>query len=139
MFALVKPDLRACTRLLSVAAAARRSPLLLLAARRCCWISILMEPARTVILPLGACRTLLPLLLLHATAAARRSDAACPAVLAAACPAVLAAALLACTKRQQHFSLRLRVLVRLWLLRLLRLLRLRVLVRLWLLCAPDPL
>ncbi len=30
MFALVKPDLRACTRLLSVAAAARRSPLLLL-------------------------------------------------------------------------------------------------------------
>jgi hypothetical protein len=30
MFALVKPDLRACTRLLSVAAAAHRSPLLLL-------------------------------------------------------------------------------------------------------------
>jgi hypothetical protein len=47
MFALVKPDLRACTRLLSVAAAARRSQLLLLAARGCCWIWMLMEPART--------------------------------------------------------------------------------------------
>jgi hypothetical protein len=34
MFALVKPDLRACTRLISVAAADRRSPMLLLAARR---------------------------------------------------------------------------------------------------------
>ncbi len=45
MFALVKSDLRACTRLLSVAAAARSSPLLLLAARRCCWIWMLMEPA----------------------------------------------------------------------------------------------
>jgi hypothetical protein len=45
MFALVKPDLRACTRLLSVAAAARRSLLLLLAARRCCWIRMLLEPA----------------------------------------------------------------------------------------------
>jgi hypothetical protein len=45
MFALVKPDLRACTRLLSVAAADRKSPLLLLAARRCCWIRMLMEPA----------------------------------------------------------------------------------------------
>ncbi len=45
MFALVKPDLRACTRLLSVAAAARSSLLLLLAARRCCWIWMLMEPA----------------------------------------------------------------------------------------------
>jgi hypothetical protein len=64
MFALVKPDLRACTRLLSVAAAARRSPLLLLAARRCCWIWMLMEPARTLILPLGACSALLPLPLL---------------------------------------------------------------------------
>ena len=97
-------------------------------------------PRCALILPLAACRTLLPLLLLlHATAGARRSTSFCPAVLAAACPAVLAAALLACTKRQQHFSLRLRVLVRLWLLRLLRLLRLRVLVRLWLLCAPDPL
>ena len=65
-----------------------------------------MEPARTLILPLGACRTLLPLLLLHATAAARRSDAACPAVLAAACPTnVLTADLLACTKRQQHWEL----------------------------------
>jgi hypothetical protein len=105
MFALIKPDLRACTRLLSVAAAARRSPLLLLAARRCFWISILMEPARTLILPLGACRTLLLLLPLHATAAPRSSSAACPAVLAAACPAVLAAALLACTKRQQHWEL----------------------------------
>jgi hypothetical protein len=105
MFALIKPDLRACTRLLSVAAAARRSPLLLFAARSCCWIWMLMEPARTLILPFGACRTLLPLLLLHATAAARCSAAACPAVLAAACPAVLAAALLACTKRQQHWEL----------------------------------
>ncbi len=35
MFAL-KLDVRACTRLLSVAATARRSPLLLPAARRCC-------------------------------------------------------------------------------------------------------
>jgi len=47
MFALVKPDLRACTRLLSVAAAARSSQLLLLEARRCCWIWMLMERART--------------------------------------------------------------------------------------------
>jgi len=73
MFALVKPDLRACTRLLSVAAAARRSQLLLLATRRCCWIWMLMEPARTLILLLGACLALLPMLLLHATAAARSS------------------------------------------------------------------
>ncbi len=35
------------------------------------------------------------------SAAARRSAAACPAVLAAASPAVLADALLACTERQQ--------------------------------------
>jgi len=48
MFALVKPDLRACTRLLSVAAAAHRSPLLLL------------------------------LLLLHATAAARHCHCCLP-------------------------------------------------------------
>jgi hypothetical protein len=66
---------------------------------------MLMEPARTLILPLGVCRTLLPMLLLHATAAARRSSAACPAVLAAACPAVLAFALLAYIKRQQHWEL----------------------------------
>jgi len=45
MFALVKLDLRSCTRLLSVAAADRHSQLLLLAARRCCWIWMLMEPA----------------------------------------------------------------------------------------------
>ena len=32
------PDLRACTRLLSVAAAPRCSPLLLPEARRCCWL-----------------------------------------------------------------------------------------------------
>jgi hypothetical protein len=37
MFAL-KLDVRACTRLLSVAAATRRSPLLLPGARRCCWL-----------------------------------------------------------------------------------------------------
>ena len=66
---------------------------------------MLMEPARTLILPFVACRTLLPLMLLHATAAARCSTAACPAVLAAACPAVLAAALVACTNRQQHWEL----------------------------------
>jgi hypothetical protein len=54
---------------------ARRSPLLL-AARTCCWISMLMEPARTLILPLGACSALLLLLLLHANAAARLSSAA---------------------------------------------------------------
>ncbi len=35
-----------------------------------------MEPARTLILQLGACRTLLPLFLLHTTAAARSSAAA---------------------------------------------------------------
>ena len=34
---------------------------------------MLMEPARTLILPLGVCRTLLPMLLLHATAVARSS------------------------------------------------------------------
>ena len=45
MFALVKPDLQTCTRLLSVAAAVRSSPMLLLAARSCCWIWMLMEPA----------------------------------------------------------------------------------------------
>jgi len=45
MFALIKPDLRACTRLLSVAAAARCSSLLLLAACCSCWIWMLMEPA----------------------------------------------------------------------------------------------
>jgi hypothetical protein len=54
MFPLVKTDLRAYTRLLSVAAAARSSPLMLLAAGRCCWIWMLMEPDRTLILH-GAC------------------------------------------------------------------------------------
>ena len=43
---------------------------------------MLMEPARTLILPFCTCCTLLLLLLLHATAAARCSAAACPAVLA---------------------------------------------------------
>ena len=38
------------------------------------------------------------------SAGARRSAAACPAVLAAASPAVLAAALLACTDLQQHWE-----------------------------------
>jgi hypothetical protein len=52
-----------------------------------------------LILPLGFSLTLLPL---HATAAARRSAAACPVVLAAACPVVLAAALVV---RQQHWEL----------------------------------
>ena len=79
--------------------------MLLFAARQCFWIWMLMEPVRTLILPLGDSHALLPLLLLHATAAARRSAAACPAVLAAACPAVLAADLLACSKRQQHWEL----------------------------------
>jgi hypothetical protein len=103
MFVIVKPDLRACTRLLSVAAAARRSPLLLLEARRCCWIWMLMEPARTLILPLGACRALLPLLLLHTTAAARRSAAA----VARRCTPLRcrsAAPLLLLAKRQQHLG-----------------------------------
>jgi hypothetical protein len=40
MFALVKPDLRACTRLLSVAAAARRSPL---AAAAACSSPLLLD------------------------------------------------------------------------------------------------
>jgi hypothetical protein len=105
MFALVKPDLLACTRLLSVAAADRRSPLLLLAARRCCWIWMLMEPALHLDPATQVGRTLLQLLPLHATAAARSSAAAYPVVLAAACPAVLAAALVACTKLQQHWEL----------------------------------
>jgi hypothetical protein len=56
-----------------------------------------------LILPLN--RTLLPLLPMHATAAARSSAVACPVVLAAACPAVLAAALVACIKLQQHWEL----------------------------------
>jgi hypothetical protein len=97
MFALVKPDLRACTRLLSVAAADRLSPLLLLAARHCCWIWMLMEPALHLDPATRVGSTLLQLLQLHATAAARSS--------AAACPAVLAAALVACTNRQQHWEL----------------------------------
>jgi hypothetical protein len=104
MFALFKPDLRTCTRLISVAAADRQSQQLLLADHQCCWIWMLMEPL-TLILQLCSCRTLLPLLLLHATAAARLSAAACPAVLATACPAVLATALLACTKLRQHWEL----------------------------------
>jgi len=103
MFAIVKPDLRACTRLLSVAAAVRRSPLLLLEARCCCWIWMLMEPARTLILPFGACRALLPLLLLHTTAAARSSAAAAarrctPPSCRSADPVLLLA------KRQQHLG-----------------------------------
>ena len=129
MFVLVKPDLRAFTKLLSVAAAPRRSPL---AAAASCSSPLLLDldadgtcphprptwphtvvvdrssplpasscadvvehifplptssytvvvnrssplpavPRCALILPLASCRTLLPLLLLHATAAARRS------------------------------------------------------------------
>jgi hypothetical protein len=125
MFALVKPDLRACTRLLSVAAAARRSPLLLLAARRCCWIWMLMEPATApapnvasytgvvdrsspltavprcaLILPLAACCTILRLLLLLATAAARRCRCCLPCCARCCSPCVqqTAAALGACAE-----------------------------------------
>jgi hypothetical protein len=64
---------------------------------------MLMEPARTLILPLGACRALLPLLLLHTTAAARRSAAAAarrctPSRCRSAAPMLLLA------KRQQHLG-----------------------------------
>jgi hypothetical protein len=107
---IVKADLRACTKLLSVAAAARRSPLLLLEARSYCWIWMLMEPDRTLILPLGACCALLPLLLLHTTALH-----AAPLLLlhadvhhSAAAPLPLccrsAAPLLLLAKRQQHLG-----------------------------------
>jgi len=80
MFAIVKPDLRSCTRLLSVAAASRRSPLLLPEARSCCWLR----------------RTLTPPLLMHAAPPLR-----CCCCMPLCCSA---APLLLLAKWQQHLG-----------------------------------
>ncbi len=115
MFAIVKPDLRACTRLLSVAAAARRSQLLLPEARRCCWLRRTLgvsaaASAATRSLRCCCCCSGLqesPLLLqLRCSAAAAARLSAAPLLLHAAlllrCRS--AAPLLLLAKRQQHLG-----------------------------------
>jgi hypothetical protein len=64
---------------------------------------MLMEPARTLILPFGACSALLQLLLLHTTAAACQSAATVARLCTPLC-CRSAVPLLLLAKRQQHLG-----------------------------------